>query len=110
MIDLDRQMMHPLAMLFDEAADEGFLSGKIFDHLDREAAEPQVLPVKTAANLIVAALLVAKLRREMVLEKGVGLFNRPHRDRHVVEAHPDPFNHVENDSLHWKKTDQIIFR
>jgi hypothetical protein len=72
LIDLDGQMMHPLAMLIDETAHEGFLARKILDHFDREAAEPQVLPIKAAADLIVAALLVAEMRREISLEKFVG--------------------------------------
>src|ERR1700733_8677615 len=102
-------MMHPLAVFIDEAADEGLLARQVLDHLDSEATEPQVLPIKAAADLLVAALLVAEMRREIALEKFVGALDRPHRDRHVVEAHPNPFNHVETGSLIRRKQTKSFF-
>src|SRR5271170_3472205 len=86
--------MHPFAALFDVPADEGFLAREILDHLDREAAQPEVLPMEASANLVILALLATKMDRKVTLEKGVCAINRMHRDRHVVEAHPDTFNHV----------------
>src|SRR5579862_1549494 len=69
MIHLDRQVMHPFAMLIDEPTDESFLVREVLDHLDRKTAEPDILPVKAPADLIVATLLVAKMNREVALEK-----------------------------------------
>jgi hypothetical protein len=69
MIHLDRQMMHPLAVLVDKFADEAGLARQILNQLDDETAEMEILPVESAADLIVASLGTAFERGKIAGEE-----------------------------------------
>src|SRR5882724_8312889 len=70
-VHLERQMMHPFAVFGDELGDEAGLVRRVFDQLDDESTEMEILPVERAGDLLVDGLGTAHrdwkiFRKELV--------------------------------------------
>src|SRR5208283_4701808 len=84
-IRLDRQMMHPLAVLLDELGDEDGLAGRVLDKFDDETAEMEILPVERSADLLIHRFGVAQLDWKIFREEFVGAVDGLHRDRDMIK-------------------------
>src|SRR5271170_3037121 len=82
-------MMHPFAVALDKFRDEAGLAGRVFDQLDDEAAEVEILPVEGSADLFVERFGAAQFDRKIFGEEIVGAVDRLHRDRNVIEPQAD---------------------
>src|ERR1039457_7407668 len=82
-------MMHPLTVLVDELRDEAGLAGRGVEKLDHETAKVESLPVERSADLLVYRFGVAQLDWKIFREEFVGAVDGLHRDRYVIEPHPN---------------------
>src|SRR5262249_5042146 len=92
-------MVHPLAVLIDELANKAGAARQVFDEFQHEPAQPEILPVKSAADLIVARLRVAFLYREVPREEFRRAVDRPYGKRNVIKTHSHILSHLTNHFL-----------